>query len=506
MSQQQKITKKEKVGEGTYGKVYRGVNGKNNYGVKRNLIEKNLDFIASLREMDILYKFKNHPYIISIECVRSEPFDTPMSPINHDLGLKDDNVHFVFPYAESDLRVTDDIDDNYILSRYMVDILLGVEYMHSKNIIHRDLKPHNILLVEGEIKICDFGLSKQFSHQGKNSPRVVTSWYRAPELILLKEDYNFSIDVWSLGCIFFEMVAKRPFIYDVDDVNRELMKKIKKSLPHNDIDFTGDSWKKQLFGDNGANSGMENGANSGMMKIAMENYREFIDLLSHMINYYPEERYTVTQCLNHIFFREHIKHINEVRKVFPPKPDLYHKIRVINCNERLWGYDLACIVFNRRKEYKWYDHRVVFQAIDMFDRYLLHLNMIKKRQKPSDNNGYFLTKYEARLTFLVVLYMAIKYFPGMSNPISFSEIVDDKYKTKEALTKAQLIENFLINKVFRDNNDNYTIYRDTIYDIFTTRKLTGKQICMLLTIVGKMHELNQEMKLDELMNLIEDVF
>lgn len=485
----QELIKKEKIGEGTYGKVYRGVNGKHNYGIKRNLIEKKLDFAVSIREMDILYKFRDHPYIISIECVRSEPFNTPMSPTGTD--LKDDNIHFVFPYAEADLRITESIFDYNILTRYMVDILLAVEYMHSKDIIHRDLKPHNILLVEGDIKICDFGLSKPFSYQGPNSPRVVTSWYRAPELVLMSNTYDFSIDVWSLGCIFFEMVAKRPFISEVDDINRELIKKIRSSLPSNDIDLYGEDWKSQLFGYKEPN---------------MENYQHFIDLISGMINYYPNKRLTVTECLNHVFFREHIRHINNVRKAFPPVPDKYHKIRVINCKERQWGYDIACVLFNRRKEYKWYDHRVLFQAIDIFDRYLLHLNSIRKRMVPTEENGYFLSKYEARLTFMVSLYMSIKYFTGMSVPVSFTDIVDSKYKSEEALLKAQLIENFLINKVLRDQSNGgiYKIYRDTIYDIFK-KKLTNKKIRDLLVVIGNIHELDQDMKLDELMELLNDI-
>lgn len=477
------LIKKEKVGEGTYGKVYRAVVGKNSYGVKRNLIEKKLDFIASVREMDLLYRFRDHPYIISIECVKSEPFKGPMSPISSD--LKDDNIHFVFPYAETDLRITDEITDAKKLTRYMVNILLGVEFIHSKNIIHRDLKPHNILLVDGEIKICDFGLAKPFSYQGPNSPRVVTSWYRAPELLLMKEDYDFGIDIWSLGCIFFEMIAKRPFVSDVDDINREIMKKIKMALPSNDVDFFGNSWEYQLFGEEDP---------------TIENSSHFVDLLSNMICFDPSKRYTSTQCLNHIFFREHIRHINSVRKAYPPRNDEYEKVKCINCNERKWGFELACILFNRRKEFKWYDHRVIFQSIDIFDRYLLYLNPLKKRMEQTDENGYFLNKYEARLTFIVCLYIAIKYFPGMTYPVSFIDLVESKYKTQEAILKAEMIEKFLITKVL-----NYRIYRDTIYDIFK-QKLSGKQIRDLLVIVGNIHSLDQDMKLDELAELISEEF
>lgn len=478
------MLKKERIGEGTYSIVYKAIHNGHNYAVKRNLVEKDLDFISSLREMDILNKLKKHPYVISLECVMTEPF--PLSPRrNSDKNaetsgdLKDDNLHFVFPLAEEDLTSTSEIKDVRKLTRYMVDILLAIEFMHSKDIIHRDLKPQNILIVEGDIKICDFGLSKPYSYQGPNSPRVVTSWYRAPELILARE-YDFSIDIWSLGCIFFEMVAKRPFISDVRDNNRELMRKIKSSLPNDDDDFHGETWFNQLF--------------EGEEQPFLADHEEFIDLLSNMLNYYPEKRFTATQCLNHVFFRSHIKHINETRRNFPPVSNEYHKIKVVNCNERIWAFEIAAEIFNRKTEYAWYDHRIIFQALDMFDRYLLFLDKSKKKSN-DENGGLFLSKYEARLTLLVTLYMSLKYFTGMVYPVSFKSIVGNLYRNSEAYDKACLIETYLIRKVFNEE-----IYRPTVYDIIK-EKMDEKAVKSLLIVVSSIQELNQDMRVNELASL-----
>lgn len=78
----------------------------------------------------------------------------------------------------------------------------GLEYIHGKNVCHRDLKPENILLTkDGVVKICDFGSSKILSAKGKNTPYIVSRYYRAPELVLSICKYSTAIDIWSVGCI-----------------------------------------------------------------------------------------------------------------------------------------------------------------------------------------------------------------------------------------------------------------------------------------------------------------
>ena len=93
----------------------------------------------------------------------------------------------------------------------MYQILRGLYYMHSANIMHRDLKPSNILInADCDLKICDFGLSRGFGEEVdeclKKTAYVVTRWYRAPEVSLLNKSYNKSLDMWSVGCIFAELL------------------------------------------------------------------------------------------------------------------------------------------------------------------------------------------------------------------------------------------------------------------------------------------------------------
>jgi len=97
------------------------------------------------------------------------------------------------------------------IKNFMIQILKGMMFVHTKSVCHRDLKPENILMnSEGMVKICDFGSAKVLSPSGLNTPYIVSRYYRAPELILACSDYTNAIDVWAIGCILAEFLTRRP--------------------------------------------------------------------------------------------------------------------------------------------------------------------------------------------------------------------------------------------------------------------------------------------------------
>eukprot|EP00996_Jenningsia_fusiforme_P000453 NODE_1398_length_1552_cov_37.000000_g1259_i0.p1 GENE.NODE_1398_length_1552_cov_37.000000_g1259_i0~~NODE_1398_length_1552_cov_37.000000_g1259_i0.p1 ORF type:complete len:303 (-),score=40.96 NODE_1398_length_1552_cov_37.000000_g1259_i0:84-992(-) len=99
----------------------------------------------------------------------------------------------------------------------------GWPFLHSRNIIHRDLKPSNILLNNrGIAKICDFGFVRQVRrhHESRYTPVVVTLWYRPPEILLGSQEHTFALDMWSAGCILFEMYTRTVLFHGKDDLTQ----------------------------------------------------------------------------------------------------------------------------------------------------------------------------------------------------------------------------------------------------------------------------------------------
>ncbi|KAH0833697.1 hypothetical protein AYO21_04443 [Fonsecaea monophora] len=141
-------------------------------------------------------------------------------------------VYLVMEFLEHDLKtLLDDMAEPFLPSEtktLMLQIVSGVEYLHTNWILHRDLKTSNLLLNNrGEIKLADFGMARYTSRPPpKLTQLVVTLWYRAPELLLGAEEYDFEVDVWSVGCIFAELLTREPLFQgrnEVDQLSRIFM-------------------------------------------------------------------------------------------------------------------------------------------------------------------------------------------------------------------------------------------------------------------------------------------
>ena len=489
------MIKTGKAGKGTYGIVYTAKmkNEPNvELAVKRNIMDRETNFSGSIKELDILNGLYGHPYIVNLKYISyGNPFTLPNSPI---IGCgrtnKEDYLFFVFEKAERDghsLIYGGDIHISY-LKIAMVQILLGLEYMHSKGYIHRDLKPGNLLwFVEDKnvsVKICDFGLSKPYTGQGEQSPGVVTSWYRAPEICANEWNYGKKVDIWSVGCIFYEMVTKKALLKGCEDDNIRLLSKIiglSAEIKGEDIRNLTNNYKIRLTREAYPKyrKKMEKLLNLSHREIMDFNqypregakYADFVDLLKKMLRVNPNKRYSASKALNHKFFEPYRYIIEWCRNTFKPIPKELGAVNFEECKEKVWMNQMVYTIFNNRQQHEWYKHRILFQSISLYHRYL---NYLSSRDKFSvddktygRNNklnskyiGKYLKKYDAELRYYVCIYICIKYFTTLRIPISFSELVSNKYQTEKAIIEAEHFERTLIGDICK-----YQIYDPTPYEM-----------------------------------------
>lgn len=202
------------VGEGTFGKVYKARNTVTSVHValKRIRMEAEKDGfpVTAMREIKLLQSLR-HQNVVSL----------------YEMMVSNGSVFMVFEYMDHDL--TGVLSQNQFsfseanLKSLCSQMLAGLAYLHHKGVIHRDMKGSNILINNrGELKLADFGLAR-FYHKRRRSDytnRVITLWYRPPELLFGATVYGPEVDMWSAGCIMLELFTKKPVFQGNDDIHQ----------------------------------------------------------------------------------------------------------------------------------------------------------------------------------------------------------------------------------------------------------------------------------------------
>lgn len=447
-----------KRGVGVYGIVYSAIEDTTNrsLAVKRNLADVSSDFVASIRELDILTRLNGHPYIVRVDSiVFGDPFGGSsrrpvLSPIQN-LDYKDDKIHFVFEEARFDGSAYFQSASWEHLLRCMVHLLIGLEYCHGKGIIHRDLKPSNLLIfgqTDPILKICDFGLSKPTTYQGNHTPDVVSSWYRAPE-ILLHQEYDERADMWSVGCIIYEMITKVPLLDGSPDLRETLISNLHRLLPDLELD-TKSLMSKTLFTRRPVSwrRKMQQAKNRKMGTDGLDLDR-LVDLVEHLLTY-PDHRYTARQALEHDVFAAYRDIIQATRHEYPPIPEPEHRLVVKISPDRRQTSQLFRHIWTRRGEYTWYADRILFQGISLLDRYM--------NWSPSTGQSRLdISGSRLRLAVTTCLYIAFKYFMTLSIMIPISNLYGEI--THEEKMWAESLEMELLEMV-----TDYAVYEPTIYE------------------------------------------
>ncbi|KVI08949.1 Protein kinase, ATP binding site-containing protein [Cynara cardunculus var. scolymus] len=206
-----------KVGRGKYSEVFEGINVNSNEKCVIKIL-KPVKKKKIKREIKILQNLCGGPNVIKLlDIVRDQHSKTPS---------------LIFEYVNStDFKVLYPTLTDYDIRYYIYELLKALDYCHSQGIMHRDVKPHNVMIDHElrKLRLIDWGLA-EFYHPGKEyNVRVASRYFKGPELLVDLQDYDYSLDMWSLGCMFAGMIfRKEPFFYGHD--NQDQLVKIARVL------------------------------------------------------------------------------------------------------------------------------------------------------------------------------------------------------------------------------------------------------------------------------------
>ncbi|KAK2656006.1 hypothetical protein Ddye_009058 [Dipteronia dyeriana] len=301
----EKYEKLEKVGEGTYGKVYKAkdkASGKL-VALKKTRLEMDEEGIppTALREVSLLQLLSQSLYVVRLLCV--EHVDSSTS--TNDSSSKS-NLYLVFEYLDTDLKKFIDSHRKGVNPRplpptliqsFLYQLCKGVAHCHSHGVLHRDLKPQNLLLDKdkGLLKIADLGLGRAFTVPLKSyTHEIVTLWYRAPEVLLGSTHYSPAVDIWSVGCIFAEMV-RRQALFPGDSEFQQLLHIFRLLGTPTEKEWPGVTslrdwhvypvWEPQ-----------------NLARAVPSLGPEGVDLLSSMLKYNPADRISAKAAMDHPYF------------------------------------------------------------------------------------------------------------------------------------------------------------------------------------------------------------
>ncbi|PKA52772.1 Cell division control protein 2 like A [Apostasia shenzhenica] len=289
MDQYEKV---EKIGEGTYGVVYKARDRVTNetIALKKIRLEQEDEGVPStaIREISLLKEMQHHNIVRLQDVVHSEK-----------------RIYLVFEYLDLDLKKHMDTcpelgKNPRLVKMYLHQILRGIAYCHSHRVLHRDLKPQNLLIDRrtNALKLADFGLARAFGIPVRTfTHEVVTLWYRAPEILLGSRHYSTPVDVWSVGCIFAEMVNQRP-LFPGDSEIDELFKIFRILGTPNEETWPGVSSLPDY------KSAFPKWPSKDLATVVTNLEPSGIDLLSKMLCLEPRKRITARNALEHEYFKD----------------------------------------------------------------------------------------------------------------------------------------------------------------------------------------------------------
>ncbi|KAJ8300150.1 hypothetical protein KUTeg_021669 [Tegillarca granosa] len=289
-----KYEKLAKIGQGTFGEVFKARDRKT-----RKVVAMKKFPITAIREIKILQLLRHQNVVRLIEICRSK--ETL-------LNTNTCTFYLIFEFCEHDLA---GLLSNYNvkfsigeIKKLMQQLLNGLYFIHSNKILHRDMKASNIAITkDGILKLLDFGLARAFSIKGPNQPnrytnRVVTLWYRPPELLLGDRNYGPLIDLWGAGCIMAEMWTRTPIMQGNTEQHQIQL------ISHLCGSITPEVWPSvtqlELYNSVDLPQGHKRQVKERLKSFVKDQYA--LDLLDKLLTLDPSKRLDADAALNHDFF------------------------------------------------------------------------------------------------------------------------------------------------------------------------------------------------------------
>mmetsp|Transcript_15441 Transcript_15441/g.23141 ORF Transcript_15441/g.23141 Transcript_15441/m.23141 type:complete len:330 (+) Transcript_15441:24-1013(+) len=289
---------REKIGEGTYGVVYKAEDTETGklVALKKIRLSTSAEGVPStaIREISLLKEASNHAAVVKLLDVMH---------VNNKLWL-------VFEFLDKDLKAyldelveAEKTLDKFVLKHFLYQLVSGIAFCHARRILHRDLKPQNLLIdiKTGALKLADFGLARAFGVPVRPyTHEVITLWYRPPEILLGARQYSTPADVWSIGCIFAEMAMAKP-LFPGDSEIDQLYKIFKKLGTPNEQSWPGVTKLENyntLFPQWGETIDRKMSRYLGTLGL---------DLLKRMLEYSPAKRISAMAALKHPYFNDYLQ-------------------------------------------------------------------------------------------------------------------------------------------------------------------------------------------------------
>ncbi|KAJ9439194.1 hypothetical protein DIPPA_25030 [Diplonema papillatum] len=314
-----------KKGEGTFSAVLKAQCMATDRSVAIKCMKNQfecVDQVNRLREIQALRRLSPHPNIIKL-------FEVLYDRSTGRLAL-------VFELMEMDLyelikERKQYLPDDRVL-HIMYQLMRAMEHMHRNAIFHRDIKPENVLVSGDTLKLADFGSCRGIYSRQPFTEYIATRWYRAPECLLTDGYYNYKMDMWGAGCVFFEIVALYPLFPGTNEMDQlhkihkvlgtpsaRVLDKLRQNSSHRDTDFPPE-------------------AGLSISELITHASPEAVDIITALLEYDPDERISAKKAVRHAYFKD-IRDLDRQLRAQAKQADKHDRERAAD-REKAVGHDV----------------------------------------------------------------------------------------------------------------------------------------------------------------------